>query len=40
MRHRDVLAGEIRGEYFKPDVDHARRRREQISRSVAILISH
>src|SRR3954470_14678813 len=35
-----ILLSEVHGEYLKPDVDHPRRRREQISRSVAILFGH
>src|SRR4029078_2729106 len=40
MRNLGVLAGEVRREYLEPDIDHARRRGEQVSRNVPILFDH
>ena len=40
MRNLGVLVGEICGENLKSDVDHARRRVEQIARNLVVLFDH
>ena len=40
MRDLGVLAGQIHGEYLKSDIDHARRRAEQIARKIVVLFEH
>jgi hypothetical protein len=40
MRNLGVLASKVQGEYLKSDVDHARRRAEQIARNVVVLFDH
>ena len=40
MRNLGVLVSEICGENLKSDVDHARRRFEQIARNIVVLFNH